>query len=92
MLTVGMVLQPIPAYLYSDQDSSLEEGTSDGSGLGHLVILWLGVGRSHQTMLGAEAITPIKERRVLLGRRSGRRAVQTQQTPLTPGDSERMAL
>lgn len=91
MLTLGMVLQPVPAYLYSDQDSSLKEGTSDGSGLGHPVTLWLGVGRSQQTMLGAEAITPIKERRVLLGR-SGCGAVQTQQTPLAPGDSEHMAL
>lgn len=92
MLTLGMVLQPIPAYLYSDQDSSLKEGTPDGSGLGHPVTLWLGVGRTHQTMLGAEAITPIKESRVQLGRRSGWRAVQTQLTPLTPGDSEHMAL
>lgn len=92
VVTLGMVLQPIPAYLYSEQDSSLKEGTSDGSGLGHPVTSWLGVGRSHQTVLGAEAVTPIKERKVLLGRRSGCRAVQTQQTPLTPGDSAHMAL
>lgn len=92
MLGRRMVLQPIPAYLLPAQDSSPREGTSDWSALGHLPTSWLGVGRTHQTMLDAEEMTPVKESRVLLGRRSRCRAAQIQQTLLTPGSVEHMAM
>lgn len=52
----------------------------------------LGVGRPHQTMLGAAEIIPIKETRLLFGRRSGYRAVGIPQTPLPPSNTDHTAL
>ena len=60
--------QSLLIYLPSAQNSNPRKGMSDWSSLGHPSTSWLGVGRTYQTLFGAEEMIPIKETRVLLGR------------------------